>query len=348
MKIIFLKLLVFLVCFNCIGQGSKKNYAIQTIAFYNVENLFDTIDHPKTKDEYSPILEMKSDKSQAYWNKIDNMAQVISEIGKETTKTTPTLIGLAEIENEFVLKDLINSKHLKNLGYDFIHIDSKDWRGIDVALLYKKTAFEPIDYKPYELFAFNEDGYRIKTRDQLLVSGYLDTDLIHIIINHWPSQRSGTQKTNYLRIKSAELSTNIIDELRVAYKNPKIVLMGDFNDDPDAPSFKEVLFTKSKKEKTNKLNLYNPFEVMFLNGHGTLGFRDNLNLFDQILVSKPLSNKDYSTYQIYKSGIYNPSFLTQKQGKYKGYPFRSWSQNNTFTGGYSDHYPVFVYLIKEL
>lgn len=348
MKLISLKFLVFLVCFNCIGQGIKKNYTIHTIAFYNVENLFDTINDANTKDEFSPILQLKTGKSEAYRNKITNIARVISEISNETTKSSPSIIGLAEVENESVLIDLVNSTILKSFDYDFVHLDSPDWRGTDVSLLYKKTAFEPIDFKSYELFAFNEEGYRIKTRDQLLVSGYLDDELIHIFINHWPSQRSGQQKTNYLRVKSAELSAKIISEIRTAHKNPKIILMGDFNDNPSASYFKDILFTTSKKEKANKLSLFNPFESFYKNGHGTLGFRDNLNLFDQIMVTKPLTTKDYSTFQIYKSGIFNPSYLTQKKGKYKGYPFRSWSQNNTFTGGFSDHYPVYIYLIKEL
>ncbi|MDT0553698.1 endonuclease/exonuclease/phosphatase family protein [Urechidicola vernalis] len=335
------------MCLQSTAQNNSKTYNIHTVAFYNVENLFDTIDDPNSKDEYSPILKLKTSKSDAYWSKINNIARVISEIGKETTKTSPTLIGLAEIENKAVLKDLIKTEHIKNQNYDYIHVDSPDWRGIDVALLYKKGSFEPINFKTFELFAFNDKGYRIKTRNQLLVTGYLDNELIHLIITHWPSQQRGQQKTEYLRVKSAELSAQIIEEVRNEFKRPKIILMGDLNENPTAEYLEETLKISANKEGVSDVSLYNPFKSHFKNGHSSLGFRDNLNMFDQILISQPFIAKEYNNYQFYKSGIFNPSYLTQKRGNYKGYPFRSWGQNNTFTGGYSDHYPVYIYLIKE-
>ncbi len=334
------------IVFSCCAQQAKKEYKINTIAFYNLENLFDTINDPNTKDEYSPILKMKANKSEVYWEKINNMAQVISEIGKKTTKSAPAIIGLAEIENSAVLDDLIHTPFLKNSQYDYVQVDSPDWRGIDVALLYRKDIFSPIEFKTFQLFAFNEDGYRIKTRDQLLVTGYLDNELIHIIINHWPSQQRGKQKTNYLRIKSAELNLKIIKEIREAEPTAKIITLGDFNDNPTENSFKEVLKTADSKENITENGLYNPFEKMHKKGLGSLGFRDKLSLFDQIIFSDNWCNKNYSDYTFYKAGIYNPRYLTQKEGRYKGYPFRSWS-NTTFTGGFSDHYPVYVFMIKE-
>lgn len=349
MKRILITSTILFFSLSCFSQQIKKEYKINTIAFYNLENLFDTINDPNTKDENSPILKMKTGKSKAYWNKINNMAQVISEIGSKTTQNSPAIIGLAEIENSNVLDDLIKNDFLKDKNYDFIHIDSPDWRGIDVALLYKKSAFNPVEYKVYELFAFNEKGYRIRTRDQLLVSGYLGDEFIHIIINHWPSQRGGQQKTAYLRKKSAELNLKIIDEIRDSNPNAKIITLGDFNDNPTENSFKKTLKTKKSKENIENTSLYNPFEKMFQKGLGSLGFRDNINLFDQIIISGNwcAKNGDYDKYSFYKAGIYNPSYLTQKRGKFKGYPFRSWSNNNTFTGGFSDHYPVYIFVIKE-
>lgn len=344
------RLLITLICFfvilTCCAQQTKKEYKINTIAFYNLENLFDTINDPTTKDEYSPILKMKSDKSEAYQSKVENMARVLSEIGKETTKNYPAIIGLAEIENSSVLDDLIHNHFLKNGQYDYIQVDSPDWRGIDVALLYRKSVFNPVEYKTYQLFAFNEDGYRVKTRDQLLVWGYLDNELIYIIVNHWPSQRNGKQKTAYLRNKSAELNVKIIAEIRQEEPNAKIITLGDFNDDPTENSFKEIIKTADSKENLPENCLYNPFEKMYKKGLGSLGFRDKLNLFDQIIISENWCSKEYSNYTFYKAGIYNPRYLTQKKGRYKGYPFRSWS-NNTYTGGFSDHYPVYIYVIKE-
>lgn len=343
-RIIFTCSYLLLSCI-CFSQ-QQKAYTINTIAFYNLENLLDTIDDPNKKDEYSPILQMKFGKSKVYWSKIENMAKVLSEIGKEKTKSSPAIIGICEIENSAIIDDILNTIYFKNQHYNYVHQESPDWRGIDVALIYKETVFGVSDYKSYELKAWNEKGYRVRTRNQLLVSGYLDGELIHIIVNHWPSQRSGAKKTEYLRIKSAELNKTIISEIQLNDVNAKIITMGDFNDNPNSESIKEVLGTTSKKEKLTPNSLYNPFENMFKKGFGTLGFRDNINLFDQIIFTPSLATNNYSSYQFYKAGIFNPNYLITKKGRYKGYPYRSFS-NGKFTGGFSDHYPVYIYLIKE-
>ena len=344
----FLSTLVLLsLVLNSFSQ--EKEYKIKTIAFYNLENLFDTIDNPDKKDEYSPILQMKSGKEKAYVKKIENAAKVISEIGKKVTKKSPSIIAVCEIENSDVLDDLLKNNHLKNEGYNYVHVDSPDWRGIDVALIYKEADFSVSDFKTYELKAWNSEGYRIKTRSQLLVSGYLDDELIHIIVNHWPSQRGGTKKTEYLRVKSAELNNKIIEEIYFEVPDAKIITLGDFNDNPDSKSIKKILKAKSDKKKIKESELYNPFANMFKKGFSSLGFRDNINLFDQIIITSNFLSKivtDYDSYKFYKASIYNPSYLTTRKGRYEGYPFRSWSNGN-FTGGYSDHYPVYMYLIKE-
>lgn len=341
--------LVLLFCMLFCFSQQEKEYKIRTIAFYNLENLFDTVDNPNKKDEYSPILQMRSGKEIAYLRKIENMTKVISEIGKKKSGRSPSIIGICEIENSDVIDDLIKSKHLKDEGYNYVHVDSPDWRGIDVALIYKEADFSISDYKTYELKAWNSAGYRIKTRSQLLVSGYLDGELIHIIVNHWPSQRGGAKKSEYLRVKSAELNNKIIEDISFEEPNAKIITLGDFNDNPDSKSIKKVLHSKGIKKRVNEGELYNPFINMYKKGFGSLGFRDNINLFDQILLTPNFLSKstiDYSEYKFYKANIYNPSYLTTKKGRYKGYPYRSWS-NGKFTEGYSDHYPVYVYLIKE-
>lgn len=125
--------------------------------------------------------------------------------------------------------------------------------------------------------------------------------------------------------------------------------MGDFNDDPTNSSFKKVLKTKSKKKNVTEGDLFNPYEDMFRRGFNTLKYRDKINLFDMIYFTSPLldkGEKDFSTYKMFKAMVFNKSFLTTKKGKYKGYPFRSFSNGN-YTGGYSDHYPVYMYLIRE-
>lgn len=330
------------------SQGNGKQYTIRTIAFYNVENLYDTINDLTINDEASPMMELKANKSKVYWQKIDNMASVIAQIGAEKANTGPAIIGVSEIENLNVLEDLVKSKHLAKMDYGIIHYDSPDKRGIDVALLYQKRYFKPVFHQSFDPNIYR-DGYKVYTRDQLLVSGYLDDELIHIIVNHWPSRSGGEAKSRPSREKAAYQNTKIIAQIREKDPKAKILTMGDFNDDPTNASFKKVLKTKSKKSEVGESDIYNPYEDMFRRGFSTLSYRDNINLFDQILISEPLldnGKKDYSTYKMFKAMIFNKRFLTIRKGQYKGYPFRSFS-NGGYTGGYSDHYPVYMYLIKE-
>ena len=160
---------------------AQKNYEIRTIAFYNLENLFDTENDTLKNDEASPIMGMKEGREEVYRKKLANMSKVLAEIGTKEAKNSAAIIGVAEVENRKVLEDLLQTDNLKNEHYDFIHYDSPDLRGIDVALLYKPSYFRPTHHEVFELKLWDEKGMRIYTRDQLLVSGYLDDELIHII-----------------------------------------------------------------------------------------------------------------------------------------------------------------------
>ena len=330
------------------SQNKKKEYAIRTIAFYNLENLFDTINNPSINDEASPIMQLKGNASKVYWDKIDKLSYVISQIGLEKTKTGPAIIGVCEIENKKVLEDLIKTTHLKKMNYNIIHYDSPDKRGIDVALLYQEKYFEPINHQAFNPNIY-KDNRKVFTRDQLLVSGYLDGELIHLVVNHWPSRRGGEKKSRPLREKAAYQNTKIIQQIREKDPEAKIMLLGDFNDSPRNSSFKKILKTKGEKRELRESDIFNPYEKLHMQGYNTLGFRDNVNLFDQLLVSVPLVNiakKDFSNYKLFSANIFNKQFLITKKGRYKGYPFRSFSYGN-YIGGYSDHFPVYVYLIKE-
>lgn len=341
--------LIFLLFTSvCFSQNKSKKYIIRTIAFYNLENLFDTINDVNKYDEASPIMELKSNRSNVYWDKIDKLGSTIAQIGADKANTSPAIIGVSEIENLSVLEDLVKSKHLVKKRYGIIHYDSPDKRGIDVALLYQKRYFKPIHHEVFDPNIYRNNK-KVYTRDQLLVSGYLDDELIHLIVNHWPSRSGGEAKSRPLREKAAYQNTKIIAQIREKDSNAKILTMGDFNDDPINSSFKKVLQTKSKKKEVLENDIYNPYEEMHRRGFNTLGYRDNINLFDMILISSPLldkGEKDFSSYKMFKAMIFNKRFLTSKRGQYKGYPFRSFS-NGAYTGGYSDHYPVYMYLIKE-
>ena len=344
-RILFLLLTAIVISNNSFSQD--KQYKIRTLAFYNLENLFDTINNPAKNDEASPMMELKGNKSKVYWDKIDKLGSVLADIGLEKTKNSPVLIGVCEIENDTVLKDLVNGKNLKDKRYSFVHHESPDKRGIDVALLYQPRYFKPVSQEGFPLMIYNTEGERVYTRDQLLISGYLDDELIHIIVNHWPSKSGGTRSIPF-REKAAALNLEIIEKIRAKEPNAKVITMGDFNDDPIESSFKKIMKTKYKKDDVAENDMYNPYESMYKKGLNTAGYRDNINLFDQIIVSSQFvtTTKDFSSYKMMNAFIYNPKYLISSKGRYKGYPFRSFSWGN-YTGGYSDHYPVYIYLVKE-
>jgi len=330
-------------------EKKEKRFKIHTVAFYNLENLFDTINDTTKFDEASPIMEMKANREETYVKKVKNMARVIADIGADVTGNTPAIIGVCEVENRQVLVDVVNDPLLLYKDYGIIHYESPDARGIDVALLYQKSLFRPISHGSYEVKIYdNTTRERKQTRDQLLVSGKLDGDLIHIIVNHWPSRSGGEARSRANRVAAAKVSKHLKDSLQVKDPYAKVFIMGDLNDDPTNESVKVVLNAKSDKEDVDLKGIYNPYEDMFTkSGYGTTAYRDAWSLFDQIMFTRELIKKDdYTSFRFYKAGIYNKQYLTNKRGRYKGYPFRSFSGG--FTGGFSDHFPVYVYLIKEV
>lgn len=344
-------ILALLVMFNILNiqAQEEKRFKIHTVAFYNLENLFDTINDPLKYDEASPIMEMKSNRSEVYKQKVKNMARVISNIGSDKTNNSPAVIGVCEIENRDVLEDIVNDPLLLGKDYGIIHYDGPDRRSIDVALLYQKALFKPIESSSHELLIYDDlTRERVYTRDQLLVSGKLDGDLIHIIVNHWPSRSGGEARSRSKRVGAAKLNKRIIDSLQSIDPYAKIFTMGDLNDDPTNDSVKKVLKAKKEKDEVPFKGIYNPYEKMFTEkGWGTTAYRDALSLFDQIMMTKPLIEDDYSSFRFWKAGIYNPSYMFNKRGRYKGYPLRSFADGG-FTNGFSDHFPVYVYLIKEV
>ncbi|MDB2463106.1 endonuclease/exonuclease/phosphatase family protein, partial [Algibacter sp.] len=327
--------------------AQDKTFKIHTVAFYNLENLFDTINDPTKFDEYSPMMELKTNRGDAYLKKIRNMARVISEIGLEDSQNAPVILGVCEVENKTVLEDLVKDSLLLKKKYSIVHNDSPDIRGIDVALLYQKKIFKPISTSSHILKIYDDETQkRIYTRNQLLVSGKLEDELIHIIVNHWPSRRGGEAKSRPKRVAAAKLNKRIIDSLQVINPYAKVIIMGDLNDNPNNASVKSILKAKNKKGKVGLKGIYNPFINFFKNGLGTTAYRDSWSLFDQIMVTKPLTEKEYTSFRFYKAGIFNKRYLIHKTGTYKGYPFRSWSDGG-FSNGFSDHFPVYMYLIKE-
>ncbi|MEM9679184.1 MAG: endonuclease/exonuclease/phosphatase family protein [Bacteroidota bacterium] len=339
--------LLLLTSFSIWSQDEKR-FKIHTIAFYNLENLFDTVNDPDTEDEKSPIMEISGDRETIYRKKVKGMARVIADIGYDTTGNSPAIIGVCEIENRKVLEDLISDPLLMPKNYGIIHIEGPDERSIDVALLYQKDLFEPINSNAHELLIYRRSsGKRDFTRDQLIVSGKLDGELIHVMVNHWPSRGGGTGTIEF-RNAAAKLGKKIIDSVQAEHKDAKIFTMGDLNDNPTNESVKDFLKAEAKRKKVKPNGIYNPYENMYKKkGLGTTAWRDSWSLFDQIMITQPLLEKDYTSFRYYKAGIYNKDYVTTKRGRWKGYPFRSFADGG-YTGGFSDHFPVYVYVIKQV
>ena len=341
-------LIVLILTITTVFSQEKKAYKINTVAFYNLENLFDTENDPLTYDDDRTPDGKDHWTEEIYQDKLKNMAKVMAEIGAEVSGSAPTIIGVCETENRKVLEDLVNQETLVEQDYGIIQFDSPDRRGIDVALLYKKKLFTPTHYKAKELLIYddNDKSKRVFTRDQLVVSGMLDGEKIHLIVNHWPSRSGGEKRSRSKRIKAAKLNRQIIDSIFSDDPYAKIITMGDFNDDPTNPSVKDHLNAKRKANNLAIKELYNPMEDLAKQGYGSLAYRDSWNLFDQIIISTELTKKDFSSYRFYQAGIYNKTYLVNAHGRYKGYPYRSFA-SGSYTGGYSDHFPVYIYLVKE-
>ena len=367
MRIIYWIPVLFLFFVHPKLNAQPKKYIIHTVAFYNFENLFDTIDDPDTFDEEWTPKGLQRWTMDKYQKKLSNLARVLAEIGSAENTDSPTFIGGCEIENRGVLEDLVKQPKLIDKDYGIIHFDSPDKRGIDVALLYQKNKFQPTNFSNIPLYIYkkgttsnessktnseektdddlqiSEKNYRVYTRDQLLVTGFLDGEEINIIVNHWPSRSGGEKKSSPFREAAGVLNRKIIDSLQRINPNAKVITMGDMNDGPYNKSVKLGLGAKAKKSEVSQFGIFNPFEEMAKNGMGTIAYRDAWDIFDQIMVSQTLIKTDYSSFRYWKAGIYNKSFLIQNGGQYKGYPLR---HSNTEIG-FSDHFPVYIYLIKE-
>jgi len=317
---------------------SKKKKTIFTIAFYNVENLFDTKDDPKTFDDDFTAEGKKHWNYKRYKNKIKKLTSVISQLGNERSFYAPALVGLVEVENAQVVADLVNHKNLKNHHYDFVHYDSPDERGIDVALLYNKQLFEYLSSETVPVFLENDRGERDYTRDILVVKGNLKGELIHVLVNHWSSRREGAEITEPKRIIAAETAREIIEKIQAENKEAKFFIMGDFNDDPTSKSIKQHLVTE---------DLHNPMESLLdRNAVGTLTYNSKWNLFDQIIFNKSFLTKQEGKLHFLHAEVFNKDWLKIFKGKLKGSPFRTYI-GPWYQGGFSDHFPVYAYFEKE-
>lgn len=347
-RILIFSLVATMLGFSTWAQtddSQDKRYMVLGVAFYNLENLFDTINNNGKYDlEFSPAGAKKWD-SEKYQAKLNNMAQAIASLATEVTPLGPAIIGVSEIENRNVLDDLVKNEQIRDWQLQVIHHDSPDRRGIDVGLLYNPYYFEPLSVTNHTLVIDGDSTFR--TRDQMCVTGLLSGAKVSVIVNHWPSRLGGEQRSSHLREAAAALSKHIADSVWSVDPNQAVIIMGDLNDDPFNKSCSKILGAKKERKNVDAHGFFNPFWKTLDKGIGSLAYRGAWNLFDQIIISGNTLVGDQSGLNYLSHRVHNKDFLTQQDGKYRGYPLRTFS-GVKFLNGYSDHYPTIVYFLKEL
>ncbi|MDX1903323.1 MAG: endonuclease/exonuclease/phosphatase family protein [Thermonemataceae bacterium] len=326
--------------------AQKKSNQNFIIGFYNIENLFDTEDDPAIDDaEFLPSSQNQWN-NEKYQKKLTNMAKAIASIGEQS----PDILGLCEVENKKVLEDLIQQEPIKAKGYEIIHYNSPDERGIDVAMIYKKEVYAPFKHQSCRI---NFTEYPDKTRDFLVVSGLIGKkkDTLHIIVAHFPSRRGGMEESQPKRVFVANEIKKKIDSIQLVSPNANVMLMGDLNDEPINKSIVETLNAKPYSKNLKNNELFNAMGVLKYEGKGTHAYyngktkKTEWNLLDQIIMTPPLVEKKNNLRYVLKSArIHQPDFLMQVEPEqYKGQPLRTFA-GKKYLGGYSDHFPVFVRL----
>lgn len=327
-------LIVFIPCllnFTLVfAQQGGVNQSI--VGFYNLENLFDTIDDPKIIDEEFLPQGTNNWTDDRYATKLTNMARVIAGF-------SPDILGVSEIENRTVLEDLVQQPALAAKRYQIIHLDMDDARGVDVAMLYRVSVFKPFSIKKLPIRNPAEPTFR--TRDILWVKGLFLGDTLHVAVNHWPSRRGGKEDA---RLIAAGVLRGAVDSVLAINPTANIVMLGDFNDDPNNRSIKKVLLASDDDGK--KETLINAAEPTFKKGYGSLAFNGAWNLFDQVIISRALTDQSGVDYSPETFTVFAQRWMIVENGKYRGMPQRTFSGGVFNPEGYSDHFPVFIVLKK--
>lgn len=338
--------ITILILLFTISVQAQKSVEVAVIGFYNLENLFDTINDPEKNDEDFLPNGSYNYNSSVYFDKLEKLSGILSEIGTELSPDGAALIGFCEVENLSVVEDLVKQKAIADRNYQIVHFESQDFRGIDVGLLYNPKYFKVLDSKNLFVQLPDSDGKPRFTRDILYVKGIFLGEEIHVFVNHWPSRRGGEAKSSPKRELAASVAKKKIDEIMAENPDAKIVLMGDLNDDPTNNSIKKIIGAKGNIESVGKSQFYNPWFKMYKNGIGTLAYNDSWNLFDQIVVSEAFTNTKQDGFRFYKAKIFKKPEMISTEGRYKGYPKRAYSFG-TYIGGFSDHFPTYVVLVRE-
>ncbi len=328
---------VIILCAGDLHTGSQAvRREVLDIMFYNVENFFDTIDSDLDDDEFLPQSPRKWN-SYKYYRKLNNVFKVIALCGRDMT--LPDIIGLCEIENNRVLKDLCDKTYLYREKYSYIISEGNDERGINTALLYKEDMLKLISSTSW--CPVNEDGTTMETRAILYSSFTYGIDTLDIIVCHWPSRRGGAIESGNRRKNVAYF---LKDKIRSLGKDRKIVIMGDLNDEPDSDSVYDVLQAKGAGKGGSNNILINAGSG-YMNAMGSYKYQGTWYMFDQVILSTSLYQSEQGLYYEKQSfRIVNEDALLTEDNSYKGFrPYSTW-WGYKYTGGFSDHLPVTISL----
>jgi hypothetical protein len=312
-----------------------------TLIFYNVENLFDIVNDPLTMDEeFTP----KGDRRWTYKRFHKKLLDISKVILGASGWHPPHLIALCEIENRYVLEKLLSDTPLRSFPYKIIHKESPDRRGIDVALLYNADVFYPLEYNYLPLKTKNDSV--IKSREILYVSGILNnTDTLHLYANHWPSRYSGLMETRSLRNLAANILHEHVQLLQKKHFEPKVIITGDFNDQPGDESLSVYLNAIKFSDNRTETQLYNLSFPWTKQEIKTLKFQSQWMVFDQIIVSGSLLNENAPIFTRPEwAEIVQLPFLLEKDEKFGGMKINRTYIGFKYNGGFSDHLPVLLKL----
>ena len=329
-------MLLLLALASC--QPSGKLVKPYTIAFYNVENLFDTIDTPDKIDEEFLPSAMKEWNTEKYQKKISDLAHVLSAID---TVNLPVLIGVAEIEDDVVLNDLVADPQLKKGNYQIVWEDGPDVRGIDCALFYNPAAFTLEKYEALPVKNPHDPGFI--TRDVLYVKGKMGKEMFHVFVNHWPSRRGGEAASEPLRMLAANVVRKKVDAIFSADSLANIIIMGDMNDEPGNMSLQDVLMATPNSTMPASKQLVNLMYDDYESGLGSYSYRGDWNQIDNIVVSGALITKKSGLKSKLDNGfVFHKPFMEFVNNDGEMSPNRTYGR--TYYGGISDHFPVYMLL----
>ena len=348
-----LHILAIVMLFVITSATAQQQFKMALVGFYNLENLYDTINDPDKNDEEFLPQGKNAWNTEKYTRKLHNMAYAISTIGTDPKDTYHSneglmVLGLSEMENRHVLEDLVKQPEIADRNYQIVHYESPDRRGVDVALLYNPKFFKMTNSKSYRLDVPGQPNFI--SRDQLVVTGILDDEEFSFIVMHWPSRYGGEKKSLPGRLAAANLCRHIADSILAEKPNAKIVMMGDYNDYPTNKSIIKGLRAKGRVEDMQDGDYFNPMWKMHQNGEGTNYYRDVKGVLDQCIITPALlkdENNPFATYQLRKPMVHSKEFLKQHDGRYAGYPWRTFA-GGVWQGGYSDHFPVYLILLKKM